>query len=111
MADYPTSPVYSSGSELMPVTGKQTEFADDGTPRGRSLYSAPGYRLTLPYSAISSTELALLTAHWAANLAAEFAITYQGVSYTVQYEDPGLEWRHLGGDWYSATAHLIGQAT
>jgi hypothetical protein len=110
MSDYPTSPAYSNGSQLAPVTGKETAFGEDGTVRGRSLYAAPGYRLTLPYSVLTATELGLLTAHLSANLSTAFTVSYQGVSYTVQYEDPGLEWRHLGGDWYSATAHLIGKA-
>jgi len=110
MSDYPTSPAYSNGSQLTPVTGKETAFAEDGTLRGRLLYATPGYRLTLPYSYLTVAELMLLIAHWSANLSTAFSITHQGVSYTAQYEDPGLEWRHLGGDWYSATAHLIGEA-
>jgi hypothetical protein len=111
MAAYPTSPAYSIGSKLQPIGGKQTEFSVGGTLRARLLYSAPGYRITLPYTVLSSSELDLLTAHWSANNNASFAITYEGVSYTVQYEEPGLEWSHLGGDWYSATAHLIGKPT
>ena len=36
--------------------------------------------------------------------------TVDGTSYTVHYEDPGIEIRRIGGSWYSATVHLIGRA-
>ena len=111
MSAYPTDPAPSNGSELTPVTGKTVEFAEDGTPRARVLFGETAYRLKLPYNVISSTELGYLKTHWAANLAATFAVTYNSVGYTMQYDDPGLEWSHLGGDWYRATAYLMGQVT
>lgn len=110
MAAYPTDPCHSAGSSRLPVTGIRTELAEDGTVRSRAMYSAPTYRFELIYDAIDSTEMAALTAHYASDYDAAFALTYDGTSYTVHYEDPGIEIRRIGGSWYSATVHLIGRA-
>jgi hypothetical protein len=86
MAAFPTLPTLNTSSRTLDG-GYLSERAQDGTLRVRRLYAAPAVALQLELGPLTSTQLAALTAHYAADRDNSFSYTWGGdaTSYTCRY--------------------------
>ena len=110
MAAYP-SLTHSDESTRTPRGGIQLDTAEDGTVRGRSLYSKTVYEIIAIHPFLSSANRDLVTAHYAANVNGAFSYTWPdgSVAHTVVYsEAPEIVW-HPGG--WTVTSRLLGTVT
>lgn len=110
MAAYPTV-THSDASQRIPRGGIAVDYAEDGTPRSRTLYAATVYDFDLIHPFLSSTNRDLITAHYAANINTSFSYTWPdgSVAHTVYYADaPEILW--APGGW-TVRVRLVGKVT
>lgn len=102
---------YPTFSQLATSTATQlddviTERASDGTLRGRALASGRKQRFDLRH-VLTAADVATLDAHYDANRAVEFSMTWSGdaTAYTVIYTAPP-QYKPLGGGYFEANVKL-----
>lgn len=111
MSAYPTLD-HSIASTRAQKAGLQMDQAEDGTLRGRTLYSSSIYEITAVHERINSTDKDSILSHFAAHLGASFSYTWPdgSVAHTVYYTD-APEVRYVEGGRYTVTCHLAGRPT
>ena len=107
MANYPSLPI-SQESEFTSDAGLIIDYADDGTVRSRSMFTATRFNISLLHPQVSASEKTTLLSHYSANKGTTFTLsTPWGDNYTVQYlNEPNC--KPLSGNYWNITSRLIG---
>lgn len=110
MAAFPTLP-HTVDSTRAPDGGQAVDYAEDGTPRVRSLYAAARWRFDLRLY-LDATQLAALLAHYADEGTAAFSYTWpeDSTAYSVRYVAYPQTSRAGRADLYRVSVELEGQA-
>lgn len=111
MAAYPTLTTSVRSTRAI-HSGLQMDQAEDGTLRGRTLYSSSYYEFTVVHERVDATDRDSVLSHFASNLGAAVSYTWpdDSAAYTVYYAAAPQVVNEDAGR-YTVTTRLVGRPT
>ena len=107
MATYPNTS-YDLASRVTPRPSVETDTSDGGTIRGRSLYAAEVYDITLVHKYLTEAEADTLEAFYASNKGVSVDVTWRGDTYNAIFKGKPDTTPEGGGLW-TVTSRLDGK--